>query len=219
VLNTLRTAIVVFVALALVTGVAYPAVVTLLAQIMFPHQANGSIVYAPESGAVNDHSNIRDWWGTGRKGPDRAKAIGSELIGQQFSAEGYFWGRPSATGPIPYNAAASTGSNYGPTNPTQLDAVKQRVESFRQSGLDAHSPIPIDLVTASGSGLDPHISPAAADYQVPRIARVRGIEEDEVRRAIAENVEGRTIGLFGEPRINVLRLNLALDELEASAKE
>jgi potassium-transporting ATPase KdpC subunit len=217
VLNTLRTGIVVFVALTLVTGVAYPAIITLIAQIVFPHQANGSIVYAPEGGEVDDR--VRDWWGKGRNDPDRAKTIGSELIGQQFSADGYFWGRPSATGPIPYNAAASTGSNYGPTNPTQLDAVKQRVESLRQSGLDKHSPIPIDLVTASGSGLDPHISPAAADCQVPRIARVRGIDEDDVRRAIAENVEGRTIGLFGEPRINVLRLNLALDELEGSAKE
>jgi K+-transporting ATPase ATPase C chain len=217
VLNTLRTSIVVFVALTLITGVAYPAVITLIAQIVFPHQANGSIVYAPEGGAVDDR--VRDWWGKGRNEPDRVKAIGSELIGQQFSAEGYFWGRPSATSPIPYNAAASTGSNYGPTNPTQLDAVKQRVESLRQSELDEHSAVPIDLVTASGSGLDPHISPAAADYQVPRIARVRGIDEDEVRRAIAENVEGRTIGLFGEPRVNVLRLNLALDELEGSAKD
>jgi K+-transporting ATPase ATPase C chain len=206
-----------FLLLAVVTGLAYPAAVTLLAQTFFPRQANGSLIYAPTAGAEEDHINIRDWWGT-NEDADAPAPIGSELIGQQFSSDRYFWGRPSATGPTPYNAAASTGSNYGPTNPAQLDAVKQRVEHIRASGGDDLSPVPVDLVTASGSGLDPHISPAAAEYQVPRIARARGLGDYVIRRVIAENIEGRTMGLLGEPRVNVLRLNLALDGWEAGAE-
>jgi K+-transporting ATPase ATPase C chain len=201
-----------FVALTLVTGVAYPALVTLLAQTFFPNQANGSLLYADAADAV-EHLNMRDWWG----GADASEApvrVGSELIGQQFSSDRYFWGRPSATGPVPYNAAASTGSNYGPTNPAQLDAVKQRVEHLRSTSGDERSPVPVELVTASGSGLDPHISPAAAQYQVPRVAKARGLGEYVVSRVVAENVEGRTLGLLGEPRVNVLRLNRALDQLK-----
>jgi len=214
-LNTLRSTVVIFALLTFVTGIVYPAVVTALAQTFFPHQANGSLVYASDASVDEDHVNIRDWWGTEDEalGP---KAIGSELIGQPFSSDRYFWSRPSATGPTPYNAAASTGSNYGPTNPAQLNAVKQRVENLHASGHDERSPAPVDLVTASGSGLDPHISPAAAEYQVPRVARARGIGEYEVRRVVAENVEGRSLGILGEPRINVLGLNLALDALKES---
>jgi K+-transporting ATPase ATPase C chain len=212
VLNTLRSTAIMFLALTLVTGVAYPAIVTLLAQSFFPHQANGSLVYKPTEGGEDQHINIRDWWGASDK--EAPAPIGSELIGQQFSSDRYFWSRPSATGPVPYNAAASTGSNYGPTNPAQLDAVKQRVELLRSSGSDEKSPVPVDLVTASSSGLDPHISPAAAEYQVPRIAKARGLGDYVIRRVVAENIEGRTFGLMGEPRVNVLRLNLALDQLK-----
>lgn len=211
--NTLRSTCIVFLALTLVTGVAYPLAVTLIAQIVFPHQANGSIIYAPLKEAADQHINIRDWWGKGRKTPEQAKSLGSELIGQQFTSERCFWARPSVTAPTPYNAAASTGSNFGPTNPAQLDAVQQRAEALRKASSDKRSPVPIDLVTASGSGLDPHISPAAAEYQVPRIAKARGTGDYEVRRVIGESVEGRTFGVLGEPRINVLRLNLALDEM------
>lgn len=212
-LNTLRPTITIFVALTLIAGVAYPAVVTLLAQVVFPHQANGSILHASVSTENGRQINNRDWRTEAGNKPDQAEAIGSELIGQQFSGERYFWGRPSATAPTPYNAAASTGSNYGPTNPVQLEAVKQRVEILRKASGDERSPVPIDLATASGSGLDPHISPAAAEYQAPRIARARGIGENEVRRLIAEHVEGRNLGLLGEPRVNVLLLNLALNKL------
>jgi K+-transporting ATPase ATPase C chain len=212
VVNTLRSTAIMFVALTLVTGVAYPVAVTLLAQTFFPHQANGSLAYADADDA-EEHVNMRDWWGAtdAKEGP---APIGSDLIGQQFSSGHYFWGRPSVTGPTPYNAAASTGSNYGPTNPAQLDAVNERVEHLRSTSGDEQSPVPVELVTASGSGLDPHISPAAAQYQAPRIARARGIGDYVVRRVIAENVEDRTLGLLGEPRVNVLRLNLALDQLK-----
>lgn len=213
-LKTLRSTIIVFVLLTFVTGVAYPAIVTLLAQTLFPHQANGSLVYAADATGDEAHVNIRDWWGTQDATPG-PPAIGSDLIGQPFASDRYFWGRPSATGPTPYNAAASTGSNFGPTNPAQLDAVRQRTEHLRASGHDARSPVPVDLVTASGSGLDPHITPAAAEYQVPRIARARGIGDYEVRLVLAENIENRTFGVLGEPRVNVLRLNLALDQLDA----
>jgi potassium-transporting ATPase KdpC subunit len=213
-LNSLRSTVVIFALLTFVTGIAYPAIVTVLAQTLFPHQANGSLAYASDASGDEDHVNIRDWWGTEDESPN-PKAIGSVLIGQPFSSDRYFWGRPSATGPTPYNAAASTGSNYGPTNPAQLDAVKLRVEHLRTSGHDERSPVPVDLVTASGSGLDPDISPAAAEYQVPRVARARGVGEYEVRRVVAENIDTRTLGLLGEPRVNVLRLNLALDKLAA----
>jgi K+-transporting ATPase ATPase C chain len=184
-----------FVTLTLITGVIYPLVVTGIAQAVMPHQANGSII-------------------AGENGKSDSVGVGSELIGQQFTDPRYFWSRPSATGPAPYNAAASTGSNYGPTNPAQLDAVRGRVEAIRQAQGDEATPVPIDLVTASGSGLDPHITPAAAAYQAPRVAKARGLSEDALRRAIAEHTEGRTFGIFGEPRVNVLKLNLAIDRLE-----
>jgi K+-transporting ATPase ATPase C chain len=185
----LRQALLVFVALTVVTGVAYPIVMTVLAQVVFPHQANGSLV--ERDGTV----------------------VGSELIGQQFDDPKYFWSRPSATSP-PYNGAASTGSNFGPTNPAQLDAVRSRVEYLRKAHPDQTRPIPIDLVTASGSGLDPHISPAAAEYQATRVANARGLEVQAVRDLVIRHTARRQLGLIGEPRVNVLVLNLALDDLE-----
>jgi K+-transporting ATPase ATPase C chain len=201
-----------FVLLTLITGVAYPAIVTLLAQGIFPYEANGSVFDSTGKQPVAAPANTRDWWGAGQSDAAATESRGSELIGQPFSSPRYFWSRPSATGPVPYNGGASTGSNLGPTNPAQLDAVKQRVEALRNAGGDQKSPVPIDLVTASGSGLDPHISPAAADYQVPRIAKERGLGEYEVRRLVAEHTAGRTFGVLGEPRVNVLELNLALDK-------
>ncbi len=189
----IRQSLLVFVALTLVTGVAYPLVMTVVAQGLFSHQANGSLIE-------------RD-----------GKIVGSELIGQQFDDPRYFSGRPSATGPTPYNASASTGSNLGPTNPAQLDAVRGRVESMKQANADQTGPIPIDLVTASASGLDPHISLAAAEFQIARVANARGLDEKSVRDLVAEHTEGRTFGLLGEPRVNVLQLNLALDELNRTA--
>jgi len=186
----LRAAVLVFLALTLITGAAYPIVVTLIAQGLFPHQANGSVI------SVN------------------GKAVGSELIGQQFNSPRYFWGRPSATSPVPYNAAASTGSNYGPTNPAQLDVVRQRAETIRKSHPDQAGPVPVELVTASASGLDPHISPAAAEYQVARVAATRGIDVAVVRQLVAENTDGRQWGVLGEPRVNVLKLNLELDKVK-----
>jgi K+-transporting ATPase ATPase C chain len=202
VLKTLQSTAIIFVALTLVTGVAYPVVVTLAAQALFPHQANGSLVRTEADGADGG-----------------GQAIGSELVGQPFSGARYFWPRPSATGPTAYNAAASTGSNYGPTNPVLLDAVKARVDVLRPAGDGERPLVPIDLVTASGSGLDPHITPAAAEYQAERVARARGLGADAVRRLIAEHAEGRTFGVLGEPRVNVLQLNLALDELAEQPAE
>ncbi|MGD9636401.1 MAG: potassium-transporting ATPase subunit KdpC [Pirellulales bacterium] len=193
-MTLVRQSVFVFLVLTVLTGVVYPLVVTAVAQVVFPHQANGSLIE-------------RD-----------GKVFGSELIGQQFDDAKYFSSRPSATGPTPYNAAASTGSNYGPTNPAQLDAVKGRVESLKQANPGASDKIPIDLVTASGSGLDPHISPASAEYQIARVAKARGLDEMAVRDLVAAHVEGRTLGLLGEPRVNVLKLNLALDALSAPNK-
>jgi K+-transporting ATPase ATPase C chain len=190
-LKLLRQSIVVFVALTLLTGVAYPLVVTLAAQGLLPGPANGSFIE-------------RD-----------GERVGSALIGQNFTDSRYFWGRPSATGPAPYNASASTGSNLGPTNPAQLDAVKARVAALRQAH-PGDALVPIDLVTASGSGLDPHISPAAAEFQVERVAAVRGVAIDSVRTLVSQHVEVRTLGLLGEPRVSVLQLNLALDASEKS---
>ena len=171
----------------LLTGVVYPLAITLIAQGAFPHRANGSVME--------------------RQG----QPIGSELIGQPFDDPRYFWGRPSATEKVPYNAASSSGSNLGPTNPDLLKALKERIEALRAVHPDQSGPVPVDLVTASASGLDPHISPAAAEFQIARVAKARGISEDSVRQLVASHTEGRTLGLLGEPRVNVLRLNLALD--------
>jgi potassium-transporting ATPase KdpC subunit len=178
-----------------VTGILYPAVITGIAQAVFPHQANGSLI-TDEAGNV----------------------VGSELIGQQFSAPTYFWGRPSATGPVPYNGGASSGSNYGPLNPALIGPVgmiQARITQLEHAnaaaGVTVDTAIPVDLVTASGSGLDPHISPAAASYQVARVAALRGIDPVVLKLLVDEYTEGRTFGILGEPRVNVLRLNLELD--------
>ncbi len=183
----LRSAIVMFVLLTLLTGVAYPLAVTGLAQAIFPHQAGGSLV-------------VRD-----------GQALGSALIGQAFDDPQYFWGRLSATLPFPYNAAASAGSNLGPLNAGLIQLAQARIDALHAADPDNIMPIPVDLVTASGSGLDPHISVAAALYQVPRVARARGLGEDQVRMLVFQYTEGRQFGILGEPRVNVLRLNLALD--------
>jgi len=184
-----RPALTLFVVLSLVTGLAYPLVVTGVAQTLFPHEANGSLI-------------VRD-----------GKTIGSELIGQTFSDPGHFWARPSATGPMPYNAANSSGSNLGPTAPALVDAVKARVAALRAADPGNTAPVPVDLVTASASGLDPHISRAAADYQAARVARARNLPVEKVKTLITKHTEGRWLGFIGEPRVNVLALNLALDGL------
>ena len=183
----IRPAIVSLVVLSVVTGLAYPALVTAVAQVVFPRPANGSLI-------------VKD-----------GKTVGSTLIGQPFDDPKYFWGRPSATSPFPYNAAASSGSNQGPTNPALLDAVKGRVDALRAADPGNTAPVPVDLVTASGSGLDPHLSPAAALYQVGRVAKARKLEESAVRHLVEQHTEGRQLGFLGEPRVNVLTLNLALD--------
>jgi K+-transporting ATPase ATPase C chain len=188
----LRIGLILFFLFALLTGVIYPLVVTGISQLAFPNRANGSLVE--------------------RNG----QAIGSELIGQQFDEPRYFWGRLSATEKVPYNAASSSGSNLGPTNDDLLKKMKERIETLRQAHPDQEGPIPVDLVTASASGLDPHISPAAAEYQVARVAKARGLSEDSVRQLIASHTEGRALGLLGEPRVNVLALNLALDKVQPS---
>ncbi|MDA8383097.1 MAG: potassium-transporting ATPase subunit KdpC [Betaproteobacteria bacterium] len=185
----LRPAIIIFLVLSLITGIVYPALVTGIAQGLFPNRANGSLL-------------VRG-----------GKAIGSRLIGQAFSDPRYFWGRPSDTSPIPYDATASGGSNLGPTNPALIDAVKSRIATLRAADPGNDLPIPVDLVTASGSGLDPDISPAAALYQVPRVARARGLDPASVARLVRAHVTSRQFGLLGEPRVNVLELNLALDAL------
>jgi K+-transporting ATPase ATPase C chain len=184
----LRPCLVLFTLLTLLTGVAYPALITGIAQVVFHDQANGSVIL------------------------QEGRAVGSELIGQSFDDPGYFWGRPSATGPTGYNAAASSGSNLGPTNAALIEAIRGRVEAIRVAHPDQTKPVPVDLVTASGSGLDPHISPAAAEYQAARVAKNRGLREDSVRELIAQNTEGRSLGVLGEPRVNVLQLNLALND-------
>lgn len=169
-------------------GFAYPSLCTALVQAIFPGQAQGSLIIGKDG-----------------------KPLGSALIGQQFTKPEYFWGRLSATGTFGYNAAASTGSNLGPTNAALMDAVKARVEALKTADPANTSPIPVDLVTASGSGLDPHISPAAAEYQVARVARARGLPDAQVRTLVDQYTEGRQLGVLGEPGINVLKLNLALD--------
>jgi K+-transporting ATPase ATPase C chain len=184
----IRPALVMLIALSVLTGLIYPAVVTGIAQIVFPRQANGSL-------------SVKD-----------GKTVGSTLIGQPFDDPKYFWGRPSATSPFSYNAASSSGSNQGPTNPALYDAVKGRVDALRAADPGNTAPIPVDLVTASGSGLDPHISPAAALYQVSRVAKARKLDEASVRQLVEQHTEGRQLGLLGEPRVNVLTLNMALDE-------
>jgi potassium-transporting ATPase KdpC subunit len=186
-IRELRTATVSFLLLTVVTGIVYPGLVTLVAAMAFPSQANGSLIRID------------------------GKIVGSRLIGQAFSSPKYFWGRPSATGPMPNNGAVSSGSNQGPLNPALTTAVESRVAALRAADPGNARPVPVDLVTASGSGLDPHISIAAAEFQVPRVARVRGVPEILVRQLVHDAVEGRTFGVLGEPRVNVLELNLALD--------
>ena len=186
-MDQLKPAIVVLALLTLLTGVVYPLVVTGVAQVVFPGQANGSLI-------------ARD-----------GKLVGSRLIGQPFDDPRYFWGRLSATAPFAYNAGASSGSNYGPLNPAFHAAPKARIDALRQADPDNWSPVPVDLVTASGSGLDPDISPAAALYQVSRVAKARKLDEARVRQLVESRVEGRQLGVLGEPRVNVLLLNLALD--------
>ena len=186
----LKPAIILFVLLTVLTGVIYPLVVTGLAQLLFPAQANGSL--------------MTDGGG---------KPTGSRLIGQPFNSPGHFWGRPSATAPFPYNAGASSGSNLGPTNRALIDAVKARIQALKAADPDNKTPIPVDLITASASGVDPHISPAAADYQVHRIAKARHIDPGKLRALVQSHTEGRQWGFWGEPRVNVLTLNLALDAM------
>lgn len=183
-----KPAALVLLVLTVLTGAVYPALVTGIAQIVFSDTANGSLI-ADEAG----------------------KPTGSRLIGQPFTDPKYLWGRPSATAPFPYNAGASSGSNLGPTNPALVDAVSARVKALRDADPNNSAPVPVDLVTASGSGLDPHISPAAAEYQVERVARARKLPPATVRELVAHHTEGRTWGILGEPRVNVLVLNLALD--------
>ncbi|KAI3594393.1 Potassium-transporting ATPase C chain [Cupriavidus sp. U2] len=186
----LRPALTVFVGLSIVTGLLYPGVVTGIARAVFPHQAAGSLIV------------------------QNGRTVGSELIGQPFSDPKYFWGRLSATAPMPYNGAASVGSNLGPTNPALTDAAKARIDALHAADPDNKAAIPVDLVTASGSGLDPHISPAAAQYQAGRVARLRGLPEANVKALIAANTEGPGMAVLGEPAVNVLKLNLALDGLK-----
>ena len=177
------------VVMTVITGVAYPSLVTGLAQAVFPEQANGSLI-------------VKD-----------GKPIGSELIGQTFSSPKYFWGRPSATSPYPNNASSSSGSNQGPTNPALTDAVAGRIKALREADPGNTAAVPVDLVTASASGLDPHITPAAAAYQVSRVARSRKLDAARVQTLIEQYSENRQFWIFGEPRVNVLKLNLALDQL------
>ena len=186
-LKDFRAAVVIFALLTIITGLVYPLTITGIALLAFPAQANGSLF-------------LKD-----------GKPLGSDLIGQHFSDPKYFWGRPSATGPQPYNGLGSSGSNQGPTNPALLDAVKERVAALRALDPGNSAPVPVDLVTASGSGLDPHISTAAAEYQVMRVARLRGLDPAVLRALVAQHTAGRDLGVLGERRVNVLRLNLALD--------
>ena len=190
-ISHMRPAISIFIVFTILTGILYPGLVTVIAQSLFPHQANGSLIRR------EDHT------------------IGSSLIGQSFTSSKYFWGRVSATSPSPYNAASSSGSNLGPTNVALTAAVQDRVNALKQydttKGL-----VPVDMVTSSASGLDPHISPAAAEYQVTRIAKSRNLSEEKLRDLVAQCTQGREFGLLGEPRVNVLELNIALDKDKSS---
>jgi K+-transporting ATPase KdpC subunit len=186
----LSSALVLLGVMVLLTGIIYPLIITLIAQVIFPHQANGSLIV------------------------DDGKYLGSELIGQQFDREGYFWGRPSATQPSPYNGSASSGSNYGPSNEELLGNIQKRIEALKKSDPQNTMSIPVDLVTYSASGLDPHISRAAALYQVPRVARQRNMSEELLQERVNRFTEGRQFGVLGEPGVNVLRLNLSLDEIK-----
>ncbi len=192
--ENLRPALVMLLLLALVTGLAYPLMVTAIGQIAFPRQASGSLI-------VID-----------------GQTAGSELIGQPFDDPRYFWGRPSATAPMPYNAAASAGSNLGPSNDALIQTVQARIDALHTTnaalGVVNRAPVPVDLVTSSGSGLDPDISPAAAEWQIGRVARARNLPDQQVRSLVAENTQNRQFGLLGEARVNVLKLNLALDALQ-----
>jgi K+-transporting ATPase ATPase C chain len=191
-LAQLRSTLVMLVAFTALTGVLYPLAVTAIAQALVPDQANGSLIE-------------RD-----------GRVVGSALVGQSFDDPRYFWGRPSATGPVPYNGAASSGSNLGPTNPALHDAVRARVEQIRTAHPTHEGSIPADLVTASGSGLDPDISPAAALLQAPRVAKERGLDVERVTALVDEHTQTRSFRVFGEPRVNVLRLNLALDSMDGA---
>jgi K+-transporting ATPase ATPase C chain len=194
--SQIRPAVMILVLLTLITGLIYPLAVTGVAQLVFPHKANGSLI------ALN------------------GKTYGSELIGQQFDDPKYFWGRLSATGPLPYNAynaetlTGSSGSNYGPLNPALLEMVQGRIDALEAVDPENTAPVPVDLVTASGSGLDPHISIAAAIYQVHRVAQVRGMDDSEIQILVEQYTTGRQFGFLGEPTVNVLQLNLALDGIQ-----
>ncbi|CAN7253336.1 potassium-transporting ATPase subunit KdpC [Paraburkholderia terricola] len=188
--NLFRPLIVIFAVLAALTGLAYPALITAVGQTFFHAQANGSLL------------------------EQDGKVVGSKLIGQQFDAPQYFWGRLSATSPMPYNAQGSGGSNLGPTNPALIDEVKGRIDALKAAGTDLSKPVPVDLVTSSGSGLDPEISPAAAAYQIERVAKARKLAANDVQALVDRYTSGRQFGIFGEPRVNVLQLNLALDEMK-----
>jgi potassium-transporting ATPase KdpC subunit len=191
--NILRPVLVLFAALTVVTGVVYPVVVTAVSQAAFSGQANGSVI------------------------EKNGKPVGSELIGQQFDAPGYFWGRLSATAPNPYNSLASGGSNLGPTNPALADEVKGRISALHDADPSNTAPAPVDLVTSSGSGLDPEISPAAAAYQIDRVAKARKLSHNDVDALVQRATVGRQFGILGEARVNVLKLNLALDELKPAS--
>jgi potassium-transporting ATPase KdpC subunit len=173
--------------LSILTGIVYPLAITGIAQVVFPSQANGSLIY------------------------QNGEPVGSSLIGQPFTDPKYFWSRPSATSPMPYNAESSGGSNLGPTNPDLVKTVAERIALLKKADPNNNMPIPVDLVTSSASGLDPHISPAAAEYQIARVAQNRGMDETTVRQLVAKHTEGRTLGLLGEPRVNVVELNLDLE--------